>query len=209
MPPKDAYHMIDKLHAARETTLVRTIYDEWASSYDQDLETLGYHGPAIGARLLSEYLPDRRALILDAGCGTGLVGEWLYKQGYQHLHGTDYSQEMLATAAEKNVYQTLFPADFQQALAIETDVYDALICIGVTGPRFRASVLNDFARIVKPNGILCISFRVAWYGKYGIKEHIEKMVADQIIKQVAEVQQRYMDGQDADALYGIFQVVMA
>ena len=207
MPKHDAYQMINQLHGETETTAVKAIYDQWATQYDSDLEQLGYLGPKIGGQVLGKHLPNQAALILDAGCGTGLAGHWLHTHGYRNLHGTDYSEGMLAAAAKRGIYQKLFQADFQQALAIETAVYDALICIGVMGPRVRTNILEEFARIVKPGGLLCVSMRVAWYEAHGAKQQIEMMMAQQIIEQVTIEQKSYMDGQQAEALYAVLRIL--
>jgi len=37
--------------------------------------------------------------ILDVGCGTGYVGEYLRKDGFILITGMDYSKKLLANAA--------------------------------------------------------------------------------------------------------------
>lgn len=208
MEEQNPHHMINQLHNEQDSAVVKTIYNNWAAHYDQDLDELGYLGPQMGAQLLINHLANREALVLDAGCGTGLVGHWLYAFGYHQLHGTDYSEAMLAVANKRKIYQKLFQTDFQDVLpASLTAVYDALICIGVMGPRVRVTILNDFARLVKPGGLLCISMRVAWYEAHGAKQQIESMLANQTIEQVALYHKPYMDGQQADALYSILRIL--
>jgi len=41
------------------------------------------------------------APLLDAGAGTGLIGEWLGIIGYPHVEALDISEGMLAEAAKK------------------------------------------------------------------------------------------------------------
>ena len=57
---------------------LREIYDEWADTYNQDVENEGYVAPNLAAKMLVEHLRSRMevsgAEIFDAGCGTGLVG---------------------------------------------------------------------------------------------------------------------------------------
>ena len=60
----------------------RTFYDDWAESYDSGFAALkGYDYP----RLIAEYFVSRVSLdqspVLDIGCGTGLVGVSLRKEG--------------------------------------------------------------------------------------------------------------------------------
>lgn len=42
--------------------------------FSQDFETADYKGPRLGAEKLAEFVKDKRAKILDAGCGVGTVG---------------------------------------------------------------------------------------------------------------------------------------
>ncbi len=42
--------------------------------------------------------------IIDFGCGTGLLGEYLKQGGFQECYGIDGSSDMLKIAISKNVY---------------------------------------------------------------------------------------------------------
>ena len=199
--------IIDQLHREQKPTAVQAIYNSWATDYDQDLEQLGYHGPQVGAETLRDHLSDKSALILDAGCGTGLTGEALFELGYKNLHGIDYAPNMLGIAAAKGCYSDLFQADFQKTLELKTASYDALICIGVIGPRVWAAVLKEFVRIVKPSGYICFSIRVAWEEAHGTNVILEDLVQEGLINHIATHQKRYMDEQQAEAFYHILQVL--
>ena len=107
------------------------LWDEWADDYDTDLiDDLGYVAPRHAGDLLMELVPDRAARILDAGCGTGLAGQYLATHGYRDLHGVDYSEPMLAVARERNVYASLRQHDLTRPLSVDT-AFDAIICVGV------------------------------------------------------------------------------
>ena len=70
-------------------------YDNWAKDYDAELQRdFQYVGPQRTAEFLARYV-SREAKILDAGAGTGLVGEVLAKIGYQNLVAMDLSEGML------------------------------------------------------------------------------------------------------------------
>ncbi len=77
----------------------QALYDNWATSYDRDLvDDLGYVAHDEASRQLQALVPGRNARILDAGCGTGLVGRRLRQAGYTEIHGSDYSLKMLDQA---------------------------------------------------------------------------------------------------------------
>ncbi|MER9457336.1 methyltransferase domain-containing protein, partial [Mesorhizobium sp. M0478] len=86
-------------------------YREWASSYDLDVGRDGYCGPMIVAELAgavqTAYLAKQRAAIsiLDAGCGTGLLGMQLDRLGFGLIDGFDLSEEMAEKARETRVYR--------------------------------------------------------------------------------------------------------
>ena len=81
----------------------RDAYKDWAKSYDEDtVEGMGYVAPAVAAdKVKSLVKPD--AVILDAGCGTGLAGVELAERGFKTIDGMDLSPEMLDVAREKGV----------------------------------------------------------------------------------------------------------
>ena len=86
------------LNAAGKDELMAA-YKEWADKYDTDLiDEMGYVAPVIAGKLLLKYVNDPAVEILDAGCGTGLVGAFLSENGYSNITGLDYSPEMLSQA---------------------------------------------------------------------------------------------------------------
>lgn len=83
----------------------------WARSYDSDVGREEYCAPTVVAELASAvqtaYLPKDRAAteILDAGCGTGLVGGQMKRLGLQLPDGFDLSDEVAEKARQIRVYR--------------------------------------------------------------------------------------------------------
>lgn len=118
-------------YSEKNSDEVRLTYRDWADTYDRDLlDEFGYRAPHAAVDALEQLLPSRDSVILDMGCGTGLVGELLRGLGYRHLDGLDLSPEMLEKAKARRVYRTLGEADLAACLALDP-VYDAVICVGV------------------------------------------------------------------------------
>lgn len=66
----------------------------------------GYQGHRLVFAARETLNACRADTIIDAGCGTGLVGELVRAQA-RHLIGVDMSDAMLAQARQKNIYDEL------------------------------------------------------------------------------------------------------
>ena len=150
----------DTLHAA-DLVELEHIYKNWAKKYEDDVINLaGYVGHLITSELLLSYLRNTQTKILDAGCGTGLVGEILNKNSFQNLIGVDFSQEMLNIAKQKNVYQSLDLVDLTKKLDYEDNMFDAIICAGTfTCGHVGPEALREMVRITKQGGYICFTVR--------------------------------------------------
>ena len=143
----------------------QSLFDDWAPTYDHDLvNELGYVADAEACERLIALIPDRQARILDAGCGTGLVGRRLQQAGYTQIHGSDYSEKMLDEAGATGAYVSLAQHDLTRP--VETDeCYDAAIAVGV----FAFSVpsaehLVNITCSLKPGGVALVTVNgKAWH----------------------------------------------
>ena len=147
-------------------------YDQWAADYDKDLaEEFAWNSPQNSAAVFSKRV-EKSARILDAGAGTGLVGECLAQAGYGNLVAMDLSLGMLREAKKKNVYNDFRQMALGGTLDFPTDEFDAVISVGVfTQGHAPASSFDELVRITKPGGIIVFSLRVDTYETDGFKEH--------------------------------------
>jgi ubiquinone/menaquinone biosynthesis C-methylase UbiE len=100
---------------------------------------------------------------LDAGCGTGTFSRWLAMRGCAVL-GVDASPEMLRCAQRSSEAMSFRgPLHFEQigtiaSLPLQDSVLDGVLCSSVleyvTDP---ARCLEQFARVLKPGGVLLVS----------------------------------------------------
>ncbi len=176
---------------------VEKSYDDWATTYDEDLVDWDYRAPADAARLLSATVP-RDGRILDAGCGTGLTGAALKAAGFSGpIDGIDISQTSLQQAEGHGVYRKLQQADMQQLpLDIPDDAYDGLFCIGVlTYVPDTEAVLRDFARVVQKGGTVLISQRNDLFEERNYASVIEALAKAGIFSNVKVTEpQPYLPG---------------
>lgn len=150
---------------AKSREELATAYDEWAERYDQDLvDEMGYVAPTLACQQLLGHLENPHAKILDAGCGTGLVGAYLYKHGYHNLEGFDYSAKMLECAETKGVYKNLHRGDLTGSLALADNSYTAIISVGTfTCGHIGPEAFSELIRITIPGGYICFTVRdKAW-----------------------------------------------
>jgi predicted TPR repeat methyltransferase len=151
-------------------------YDIWAPDYDREMEVLfGYSGPDRGAETLARYA-SRNDQILDAGAGTGLVGQALFRLGYRNLVGIDNSAGMLSRAREKKAYRALYQKDLGQPLGFATASFCAVISVGVfTYGHAPVSCLDRLICITKPGGHVIFSLRPDFYECSGFRDELNSL----------------------------------
>ena len=158
---------IAAVYRARDVQELTAQYDNWAPHYDRQVaRELGYVGPRRAASALAERVP-RTARILDAGAGTGLVGQALFDLGYRNITGIDVSQGMLACARAKRAYTAFHRMDLNSRLRFKNGSFDAVISVGVlTDGHALPDCLNEFVRVCVPGGHIVMSLRCDRAGRY-------------------------------------------
>jgi len=152
-------------------------YDDWTNNaqFNQDMVDWKYTAPSNAAKLLHKYSPNKDIQILDAGCGSGLVGMELAKKGYINITGADFSQSMM-DLIPKNIYKSLKLIDLNETLFYKENSFDAIICVGTfTYGHVKARALDEFLRITKNNGLICFTVNEGIYGKYKFDKKIAEL----------------------------------
>lgn len=135
-------------------------YDRWAASYDADMAVAGYRHPAICLALLARYLPRGAEPLLDAGAGTGLVGEWLGIMGYPRVEALDISEGMLAVARQKGVYSEVHQLALGGPLPFSDNAFAGIISAGVfTTGHVGAEGVDELIRICQPGGVIVLTVK--------------------------------------------------
>lgn len=116
-------------HSAPQAYLTG-LFDQYAECFDDHLELLGYSVPRHLLQMARACLPACQLYsMLDLGCGTGLAGSVLRPLASQ-LDGVDLSREMLAKAAERDVYDTLIHGEICDHLPVG-EAYDVMVAAEV------------------------------------------------------------------------------
>jgi predicted TPR repeat methyltransferase len=143
-------------------------YTQFAPTYNQSVADWGYQCYRTAADALQHYVPTDQP-ILDAGCGTGLVGQALAALGYQDITGIDISSDMLVQAKATGHYREVHLQNLSQTpYSLSENSFAAVACIGVFSLIADPTpVLREFCRLVRPQGYLVFTQQEVLFEQYG------------------------------------------
>ncbi len=164
---------------------VKGKYDTWVSFYDREHYDNGWTVLLNHiAYTLTSYLK-KDALILDIGCGTGLLGRELNSYGFKNIQGLDISQKSLDILRDQGIYNTLHLEELGKTLSFADHQFDALVSTGVfTRNQVPLESFEELIRILKPGGIFAVVLRVEdddWYYK-PIKKYCSIKIWQEVLK---------------------------
>ena len=187
-----SHNRVQWVYSSRDNQELEERYDQWSKDYDRDLSTeFEYRSPRRAAEILVAHVP-RDARILDAGAGTGLVGEILASMGYRRMVAMDLSQGMLEEARKKGVYEDFHQMVMGETLDYDTGSFDAVITVGVlTVGHAPASSLDELVRVTRPNGHIVFSLRPDVHENSGFRERQDALESQgkwQLVERTEEFQ---------------------
>jgi SAM-dependent methyltransferase len=166
------------LAGAPDTAAVRRIYDEWAPSYDQEdvAGLMGYTAPArVAARVADLVAPHTD--VLDAACGTGLVGEALAAHGFRSVDGLDLAPGMVRRARRRRVYHDVGPADLRDGVPGASSKFGVLTCVGGFAPgHLGPAALVGFLRVLRTGGLLVAAIPDDAWALGGFERAVARLV---------------------------------
>jgi predicted TPR repeat methyltransferase len=171
-------------------TKLKDYYRGWADHYNHDVSHEEYGGPEVMASIASmvaiSYLNKNpgQTRTLDAGCGTGLVGEALVRHGFRKIDGCDLSQDMTSIAADTGVYHRLWShidlgeePSSEKFLPLQQIPYEIVVCCGVfTLGHLKPNALLTLRSFIKPGGFLVVSTRNSYLHQSGYKQISQRLV---------------------------------
>jgi len=152
-------------------------YKDWTrkKKFNKDMINWNYTAPRNAVSLIKKYAVKKNIKILDAGCGSGLVGIEMQKNGYTNIDGVDLSQDMI-NLIPKGIYKKLEVANLNKPLKFESHEYDVVMCVGTfTYGHVKPHALDEMIRITKNKGLICFSVNEGIHEQYGFDKKIKKL----------------------------------
>ena len=147
------------IYESQDPDDLRERYDVWAADYDSDLDGLKWSAPQAAAERCHHFAAPGTEL-LDAGCGTGLVGVSLAALGHDRIVGFDLSPGMLAKSAARGVYAELCQGSLLERLPFGDGRFGCVVAVGVfTVGHVDGSAFAELARVTSAGGHIVIAFR--------------------------------------------------
>ncbi len=170
---------VEDVYAAAKEKGAAQIYRDWARTYDAENAALGFRLPYLAAAFAARYIPAGSGPILDAGCGTGIVGSALRVLGYPQITGLDLSPEMLEVAEATGAYADLIEARLGGQLPFDDDSFAGVLCIGSFGPGHAPpDSLVDLVRVARPGAPILFNVVEATWVEQGFPDELDRLESD-------------------------------
>jgi len=151
-------------------SLAQMYFDQIAPVYDAQQREQDYKGHMITAQYLYRHTDPKRKdyQLLDAGCGTGLIGRTLHDR-MGHITGIDISSGMISQArkaldAEENaIYHALYHTDIHDYVTSQAEANQSRFnCITLARlPAYLGALDNiipALAAMLKPEGVIVMVY---------------------------------------------------
>jgi len=170
---------LKQVFTAPSTSSLADSYNSWSARYEADMLAVGYMHPLVAAGMVGRHVVERDGGILDAGVGTGLLGQVLAVMGYHGLVGIDMAEGMLTQARSRNVYTRLSRQVLGEPLDFADDSFAAVVSIGTLNiGHAPPAALDELVRVTRPGGHLILTIPVRAWEQGGFGEKVEALARD-------------------------------
>lgn len=156
-------------------------YNDLSAHYEQIYLRAGWHDPLKCAELAKTCVGDAapNSEVMDMGCGTGLVGQYLKEKDFTKVVGIDASAGMIEKAKEKQSYSELhelflgrpdtFPKEFHNR-------FDVITASGILAEgHLDNKVFDEMLMALKVGGYAVFATRTMYLTQYNYIEKINEL----------------------------------
>ncbi|KAI1201593.1 S-adenosyl-L-methionine-dependent methyltransferase [Nemania serpens] len=181
---------VSRARGCRSREDIQTLYAQWAETYNNDLQTgaHNYAAPFIVAEIALKLGYHSKGPVLDAGCGTGLVGAALAQAGSTAMvDGLDLSPHMLRVAEKCGAYHNVLLGDLTKEIARPSQFYELVTCVGAfthghVGP---IPALREFLRALKDAGhVIATVLEEIWLSG-GYQAEVDRLEAEGLVEVIS------------------------
>lgn len=175
MLDKDRRERLHWIYQAEGVEDLENRYDLWAGEYDQDVASYGYKVPGVLAGFLGRYVRPGDGALLDAGAGTGIMGEIMALLGYREMVAMDLSRGMLEVAERKGVYREARRMVMGEHLDFPDDTFAGTMAVGVLSVGHAPpESFDELVRCTRPGGYIIFSVRADAEGFREKQDELER-----------------------------------
>lgn len=161
-----------------KTVSVEEGYRVWALKYGEFYDSFDIDVFERSALLSSRV---RGARVVDLACGNGRVGKWLQAKGATSVVGVDRSEEMLAYAAERGVYERTLVADVTATELPAASFDGAISSMALCHVPDLHAFFRETARLLRPGGWLALLDYHPFFMFMGIPTHFDPIDGSEAI----------------------------
>ena len=205
---KDTSNKLD-IYKLKTSEELLKYYQDWTDNnqYNKDMVDWNYIAPKETVSILKKYVFNKNSKILDAGCGTGLVGIELKKYGYSNIEGVDLSQNMLDLVPQ-SIYKKIEKINLNKALKFKDNIYDVIMCVGTfTYGHVKPQTLDELIRITKNKGFICFTINEGIYEEYGFDNKIKELSNNKSWDVKEFFKSDYITTKDVDAWLCLAEII--
>ena len=199
---------LDEAYAVEGPDANRELYASWAATYESEFiveSRYVYHQQVAEVFCDGLSSTERSRPVLDAGCGTGIVGNELARLGVTVIDGIDISTQMLAKAGTKThdgrpSYRQLVEADLTGRIDLADETYDGIVSAGTfTHGHLGPDSILELLRVARPGAHCALGINSAHFDEFGFGDWLEQCRTDgHITKLRYELRPIYGGADEAD-----------
>lgn len=174
----------DTISTSHNINNLSKFYADWSNSYDKDVSNCDYVGPQTIVDVLTKKFKIHGSKIIDIGCGTGLLADYLDILKYQiEVDGLDFSNEMLNISRQRNYYTNLFQKDVYLINENTEFKYDFGISTGMfTHNHVEPRAIKNILNYLTNEGIFIFTVRDSYCVEQNFSDYINSLKRENVIK---------------------------